>query len=89
MADQRNTPPSSAGPIQGNGDSRLLADFARKEQLAKEFGVSERTIERWVRMRILPKPMRLGRTLLFHIPTIRRHLESQDSGKRTHRSRNA
>lgn len=89
MADLRNTPPGSAGAIQRDGDSHLLIDFARKEQLAREFGVSERTIERWVRMRVLPKPVRLGRTLLFHIPTIRRYLESQSPSDRPRRSRHA
>jgi predicted DNA-binding transcriptional regulator AlpA len=87
MADRSDPPVSSSGPILRDGDSRLLSDFARKEQLAQEFGVSERTIERWVRMRILPKPVRLGRTLLFHIPTIRRYLESQSSGDRPRQSR--
>ncbi len=54
----------------------LLAEYARKNELAREFGVSPRTIERWVRRRLLPRPVRLGRTLLFHLPTVRRHLEN-------------
>jgi predicted DNA-binding transcriptional regulator AlpA len=57
----------------------LLAEFATKQQLAAEFGVSARTIERWVRMRLIPAPVRLGRKSLFHQPTIRAHLARQAS----------
>ena len=55
----------------------LLAEFVRKEDLAREFGVSERTIERWVRQRLLPAPLRLGRTSFHHIPTVKNHLAKQ------------
>ena len=62
----------------------ILAEYADKKQVADEFRVSERTIERWVRLRLLPAPVRLGRTSLFHLPTIKRHLESLSgpSGRR-------
>lgn len=52
----------------------LLADYASKQNLAAAFDRSERTIDRWVRMRLLPPPVRLGRTSLFHIPTVQEHL---------------
>jgi len=57
--------------------SDLLAEYVRKDELAQQFGVSERTIERWVRLRLLPAPVRLGRTSLFHLPTIQQHLAGQ------------
>ena len=66
---------------------RLLAEYANKKEVADEFDVSERTIERWVRLRLLPAPVRLGRTSLFHLPTIRRHLDSLSEpavGRRRH-----
>ena len=53
----------------------LLAEFAGKPDLAAQFRVSPRTIDRWVRMRLLPAPVRMGRTSLFHVPTVKRHLE--------------
>ena len=63
----------------------LLRDYVTKHTLAVEFGVSTRTIERWVRLRLLPAPVRLGRTSLYHLPTIWGHLENQE--KRTPRRR--
>ncbi len=65
----------------------LLSDYARKDELAREFDVSERTIERWVRLRLLPPPIRLGRTALHHIPTLKQHLVDQTSDKIRWRSR--
>lgn len=55
----------------------LLAEFVRKEDLARDFGVSERTIERWVRLQLLPAPLRLGRTSLYHLPTVKKYLADQ------------
>lgn len=60
-----------------SSDLEILAEYVRKSELAQEFQVSERTIERWVRLRILPAPLKLGRTSLFHLPTVRKHLERQ------------
>lgn len=52
----------------------LLHEFASKNELADLFRVSPRTIERWVRLRTIPHPVRLGRRSLFHLPTIREAL---------------
>ena len=57
----------------------LLGEYVRKDELAHEFGVSPRTIERWVRLRLLPKPVKLGRSSFHHVPTIREHLLKQAS----------
>ena len=59
-----------------NDRARILVDYVRKEDIAKEFEVSTRTIERWVRLRLLPAPVRLGKTSLHHLPTVREHLKS-------------
>jgi hypothetical protein len=58
----------------GASPEDLLADYASKQTIAGLFAVSERTVERWVRLRILPPPVRLGRTGLYHVPTLRQHL---------------
>jgi hypothetical protein len=55
----------------------LLDEYATKDLIARTFGVSQRTIERWVRLRILPSPVKLGRTSLYHLPTVRQHLADQ------------
>lgn len=60
--------PISPMPSEKDG---FLREFANKNELADLFGVSARTIERWVRLRTIPKPVQLGRRSLFHLPTIR------------------
>jgi hypothetical protein len=68
--------------------SPLLTDYVQKEQLAQEFGVSQRTIERWVRLRLLPSPLRLGRKSFHHLPSIRKHLTDRaECGSRYRRGR--
>lgn len=67
--------------------SALLSEYVRKNELAQQFGVSERTIERWVRLRLLPAPVRLGRTSLYHLPTIQEHLAGQLQPERRRRRR--
>ncbi len=69
--------PEHVDPSSTPANDAILSEYARKEQIAQLFGVSQRTIERWVRLRGLPKPIRLGRTLLFHIPTLKEHLAAQ------------
>jgi len=34
------------------------------EDMATRYGVSERTVQRWVKDRLLPEPMRIGRRYL-------------------------
>ncbi len=76
--------PSQAVSPGGNslihGETPLLNEFVSKKELATSFGVSSRTIERWVRMRLLPAPVRLGRTSLYHLPTVKQHLEDRARG---------
>ena len=69
-------------PQQGDGGSsgtkgdrgQLLSDYVSRRELAAEFEVSERTIDRWVASRLLPAPLSLGRKSLFHVPTVKQHL---------------
>jgi predicted DNA-binding transcriptional regulator AlpA len=67
--------------------SELLAEYVRTADLAHGFGKSERTIERWVRLRLLPQPIRLGRTRIFHIPSVRQHLAKRAALPKTRRQR--
>jgi len=68
--------------------SPLLTDYAETQLLAQQFGVSQRTIERWVRLRLLPAPLRLGRKIFHHLPSIKRHLSARaERGSRHSRAR--
>ncbi len=68
--------------------SNLLLDYVTKKEIAGAFRVSERTIERWVRLRLIPAPVKLGRTNLYHIPTVQRFLAEQAGGEHPcHRQR--
>ena len=55
-------------------ESPLLDEFATKTQVAVFFGVTERTIDRWVRLRTIPQPRKVGRQRLWHLPTLRKSL---------------
>ena len=55
-------------------ESPLLDEFATKAQVAEMFGVAPRTIERWVRLRQIPAPSRIGKHRLWHLPTLHKHL---------------
>ena len=68
-------------------NSKLLGDYMREDELAREFEVCPRTIQRWVRLRLLPAPVKLGRSTLFHVPSLRIHLAKLGDGKASARSR--
>jgi hypothetical protein len=68
--------------------SPLLTDYAETPLLAQQFGVSQRTVERWVRVGLLPAPLRLGRKSFHHLPSIRKHLSDRaERGSRHSRVR--
>ncbi len=73
----------------GAASASLLQDYVTKSELASEFNVSQRTVERWVRLRLIPQPVRLGRKSLFHIQSIRDHLLQRlnNSGQSNRRRR--
>lgn len=55
-------------------DNRLLTDFATKQEVAKKFGVTTRTVDRWVRQGQIPAPLKIGRQRLWHQPTVNKLL---------------
>ncbi len=57
-------------------NTKFLEEFASKKDVADAFNVTSRTIERWVRLRIFPSPIKVGRQSLFHVPTIKKHLKA-------------
>jgi hypothetical protein len=60
-----------------NDDNPILKDFATTHQLAKALHKSPRTIERWVRLRIIPQPKKVGRERYHHIPSVRKALTKE------------
>ncbi len=70
-----------------DGDKSLLSGFISKAEMARAFGVSERTVERWVRLRLLPRPLKMGRSSLFHRQTLEEHLLARVEHASSPRSR--
>lgn len=46
--------------------------FLNKQQIADWFGVSKRTLERWVETDEFPSPFRIGGVCFWHVPTLTR-----------------
>ena len=51
--------------------------FVDKHGLAEEFGVTPRTIERWVNRRVIPQPRKVGRFRLWHLDSLRQQLAKE------------
>jgi excisionase family DNA binding protein len=58
-------------------DNRLLKDFVTKQEVAQMFGVTTRTVDRWVRLRQIPAPLKIGRQRLWHLPTVEKLLAEE------------
>jgi hypothetical protein len=55
----------------------LLTDYVSRSELAKQLGNSERTLIRWEEQRKGPPVTRVGRAVLYHVPTVLDWLQSQ------------
>lgn len=49
-------------------------DVVTKADLASAFDVSGRTIERWIRLRQLPQPKRVGKNRIWSGAQLRQHV---------------
>ena len=58
--------------------SLVLEGFLRREQLAQQFGLSPRTIDRWEALRKGPPRVCVGRTILYRIDAVREWLRSSE-----------
>jgi predicted DNA-binding transcriptional regulator AlpA len=56
----------------------LLEGFLRREELAQQFGLSPRTIDRWEALRIGPPRISVGRTILYSIQSVQEWLISNE-----------
>ena len=58
--------------------AKLLDEYFTRAELAAEFGKSERTLERWERLRIGPPVTRLGITPIYNKEGSRAWLRAQE-----------
>ncbi len=56
----------------------ILGDFLDPAQLAKELGVSERTVARWHAMRIGPPRVTIGRKPLYRLESVTAWIARQE-----------
>lgn len=56
----------------------ILEGFLRREELAEQFGLSPRTIDRWEALRIGPPRVSVGRTILYNMQSVREWLLSRE-----------
>ena len=56
----------------------VLEGFLRREELAQEFGLSPRTIDRWEALRKGGLRVCIGRTILYNVDSVREWLQSRE-----------
>ncbi|MBU3558739.1 AlpA family phage regulatory protein [Polynucleobacter sp. Nonnen-W13] len=59
----------------------LLFSLISKSDIRSEFGISKSTLDRWIKLHLWPKPIRIGGTALWRRADIENFLEraAQDS----------
>lgn len=93
--DQVPSPQFDRSPAQGGSEASVqlvLDGFLRRKDLAKQLGVSPRTIDRWEALRQGPPRVRVGRTILYSIQSARYWLlsiEFRGSADQRHRHSSA
>ena len=82
------TTATQAAPLQADPQSNaeqapLLGDeFLSPESLARELGISPRTLARWHVERVAPPRIVIGRTVLYRRASVREWLESREETPR-------
>jgi predicted DNA-binding transcriptional regulator AlpA len=56
----------------------ILEGFLRREELAQQFNLSIRTIDRWAALREGPPRVCVGRTILYNVNSVREWLRSRE-----------
>ena len=60
-----------------DGDTGLLADYLTEDELAKELGVTRKTIRNWRALGEAPLLTRIGRKIFYARADVRKWLQSQ------------
>ena len=68
----------SVSPTNPQSDPAVLAGFLRRDELAKQLGLSPRTIDRWHALREGPPRVNVGRTILYNVQSVREWLQSKE-----------
>jgi predicted DNA-binding transcriptional regulator AlpA len=78
----------SSPPVEAiHSQSALLDGYLRREELAQQFGVSPRTIDRWHSLRNGPPRISIGRTILYRLDSVHEWLQEQESAPLSQRDR--
>jgi predicted DNA-binding transcriptional regulator AlpA len=79
---QNTSPREPYTPLSDAQDNHLptlvLEGFLRREELAKQLGISPRTIDRWQALREGPPRVHVGRTILYSIHSVSEWLRSRE-----------
>jgi predicted DNA-binding transcriptional regulator AlpA len=79
---QQPSPQEPTTPLSDSQDkpvTRLVLEgYLRREELAEQFGLSPRTIDRWEALRKGPPRVCVGRTILYNIESVREWLLSRE-----------
>ena len=70
--------PTPTGPALVSDTSLVLEGFLRREELARQLGLSPRTIDRWQALREGPPRVHVGRTILYNVESVREWLRSRE-----------
>jgi predicted DNA-binding transcriptional regulator AlpA len=70
--------PKPINPAPALEGSIVLDGFLRREELARQLGVSPRTIDRWQSLREGPPRVHIGHTILYEVKAVREWLRSQE-----------
>jgi predicted DNA-binding transcriptional regulator AlpA len=65
-------------PVPALEGSIVLAGFLRRDELARQLGLSPRTIDRWEALREGPPRVHVGRTILYNVESVREWLRSRE-----------
>lgn len=67
-----------SGPLDKPVTRLVLEGYLRREELAEQFGLSPRTIDRWEALRKGPPRVCIGRTILYNVQSVREWLLSRE-----------
>jgi hypothetical protein len=76
-ASQVSCPPPS-NPQDQFSAPLVLEGYLRREELARQLGLSPRTIDRWEALGIGPPRVCVGRTILYKVESVRDWLDSSE-----------